>query len=270
MTAWPPHRIHRLSRHAAAAARARRRRTRRWRRSPGSASAARPRCWCARPMPTISAHFLRALPRDMPVHVIGACSNLIIRDGGLPGVTIRLARGFRRDRGWKRDGVDRRRRRAGCDGGGTCRRGGADRAGVPVRHSRHDRRRGGDERRRLWRRRRRRASTGPRSSRASGERRRLAAADLAFAYRHAASAARRGRDARRGCARGPARRRRSRRAWRRSARRARRRSRCARAPAVPRSATRPRHEGVGADRRRRLPRPDPRRRAWSRRSTAIS
>src|SRR5208337_3341224 len=28
------------------------------------------------------------------MHVLGACSNLIIRDGGLPGVTIRLARGF--------------------------------------------------------------------------------------------------------------------------------------------------------------------------------
>jgi UDP-N-acetylmuramate dehydrogenase len=37
---------------------------------------------------------LRALPPDIPVHVIGACSNLIIRDGGLPGVVIRLARGF--------------------------------------------------------------------------------------------------------------------------------------------------------------------------------
>jgi UDP-N-acetylmuramate dehydrogenase len=40
------------------------------------------------------AEFLRALPHEIPVHVIGACSNLIIRDGGLPGVTIRLARGF--------------------------------------------------------------------------------------------------------------------------------------------------------------------------------
>jgi UDP-N-acetylmuramate dehydrogenase len=40
------------------------------------------------------AAFLRALPLDIPVHVIGACSNLIIRDGGLPGVVIRLARGF--------------------------------------------------------------------------------------------------------------------------------------------------------------------------------
>jgi UDP-N-acetylmuramate dehydrogenase len=28
------------------------------------------------------------------MHVLGACSNLIVRDGGLPGVTIRLARGF--------------------------------------------------------------------------------------------------------------------------------------------------------------------------------
>jgi UDP-N-acetylmuramate dehydrogenase len=40
------------------------------------------------------AAFLHALPHHVPVHVIGACSNLIIRDGGLPGVTIRLARGF--------------------------------------------------------------------------------------------------------------------------------------------------------------------------------
>jgi len=40
------------------------------------------------------SEFLRALPHTVPVHVIGACSNLIIRDGGLPGVTIRLARGF--------------------------------------------------------------------------------------------------------------------------------------------------------------------------------
>ena len=38
--------------------------------------------------------FLLALPHDMPVTVIGAASNLIVRDGGIPGVTIRLARGF--------------------------------------------------------------------------------------------------------------------------------------------------------------------------------
>jgi UDP-N-acetylmuramate dehydrogenase len=40
------------------------------------------------------AQFLHALPPDIPVHAIGACSNLIIRDGGLPGVVIRLVRGF--------------------------------------------------------------------------------------------------------------------------------------------------------------------------------
>jgi UDP-N-acetylmuramate dehydrogenase len=40
------------------------------------------------------AGFLRALPPDLPVQAIGACSNLIVRDGGLPGVTVRLARGF--------------------------------------------------------------------------------------------------------------------------------------------------------------------------------
>jgi UDP-N-acetylmuramate dehydrogenase len=40
------------------------------------------------------AQFLRNLPHTVPVQVIGACSNIVIRDGGLPGVTIRLARGF--------------------------------------------------------------------------------------------------------------------------------------------------------------------------------
>ena len=40
------------------------------------------------------AYVLRNLPADMPVNVIGAGSNLIVRDGGVPGVTIRLGRGF--------------------------------------------------------------------------------------------------------------------------------------------------------------------------------
>ena len=40
------------------------------------------------------ASFMRALPALIPVHVIGAASNLIVRDGGLGGVTIRLGRGF--------------------------------------------------------------------------------------------------------------------------------------------------------------------------------
>lgn len=37
---------------------------------------------------------LAALPPEVSVTVIGAASNLIIRDGGIPGVTVRLARGF--------------------------------------------------------------------------------------------------------------------------------------------------------------------------------
>src|SRR3974390_2684313 len=41
------------------------------------------------------AYFLKHLPADIPVHVVGVGSNLIVRDGGLPGVVIRLApRGF--------------------------------------------------------------------------------------------------------------------------------------------------------------------------------
>jgi UDP-N-acetylmuramate dehydrogenase len=38
--------------------------------------------------------FLRELPLEMPVTVIGAASNLIVRDGGINGVVIKLARGF--------------------------------------------------------------------------------------------------------------------------------------------------------------------------------
>jgi UDP-N-acetylmuramate dehydrogenase len=40
------------------------------------------------------AYFLRNLPADIPVVVIGLGSNLIVRDGGVPGVVIRLGRGF--------------------------------------------------------------------------------------------------------------------------------------------------------------------------------
>lgn len=38
--------------------------------------------------------FLRHLPLEMPITTIGAASNLIVRDGGINGVVIRLARGF--------------------------------------------------------------------------------------------------------------------------------------------------------------------------------
>ena len=38
--------------------------------------------------------FLSALPGDIPVTVIGVGSNLLVRDGGIRGITVRLGRGF--------------------------------------------------------------------------------------------------------------------------------------------------------------------------------
>jgi UDP-N-acetylmuramate dehydrogenase len=40
------------------------------------------------------AYFLSRCPLDIPVTAIGVGSNLLVRDGGVPGVVIRLARGF--------------------------------------------------------------------------------------------------------------------------------------------------------------------------------
>src|SRR6202000_1104445 len=41
------------------------------------------------------AYFLKHLPAELPVTVVGVGSNLIVRDGGLPGVVVRLSpRGF--------------------------------------------------------------------------------------------------------------------------------------------------------------------------------
>ncbi len=40
------------------------------------------------------ADFLKHTPRDINVYVIGVGSNLLVRDGGMPGVVIRLGRGF--------------------------------------------------------------------------------------------------------------------------------------------------------------------------------
>ena len=40
------------------------------------------------------AYFLGHLPSEIPVTVVGLGSNLIVRDGGVPGVVIRLGRGF--------------------------------------------------------------------------------------------------------------------------------------------------------------------------------
>jgi UDP-N-acetylmuramate dehydrogenase len=55
------------------------------------------------------AYFLKHTPVDLPVTVIGLGSNLLVRDGGIPGIVIRLGRGF--------GGIeieDGHRLRAGC------------------------------------------------------------------------------------------------------------------------------------------------------------
>jgi UDP-N-acetylmuramate dehydrogenase len=40
------------------------------------------------------AYFRSRFPSDIPITVIGLGSNLIVRDGGVPGVVVRLGRGF--------------------------------------------------------------------------------------------------------------------------------------------------------------------------------
>ncbi|MFN7113778.1 MAG: UDP-N-acetylmuramate dehydrogenase [Alphaproteobacteria bacterium] len=40
------------------------------------------------------ADFIRSCPADVPVTVLGVASNLIVRDGGIPGVVIRMGREF--------------------------------------------------------------------------------------------------------------------------------------------------------------------------------
>src|SRR5947208_15477385 len=40
------------------------------------------------------ACLLAGLPAEIPVTVVGLGSNLIVRDGGVPGVVVRLGRGF--------------------------------------------------------------------------------------------------------------------------------------------------------------------------------
>ncbi|GGE13807.1 UDP-N-acetylenolpyruvoylglucosamine reductase [Polymorphobacter glacialis] len=53
--------------------------------------------YLARPKdPADLAQFLAALPPKTPVFPVGVGSNLIVRDGGLPGVTIRLPKSFAR------------------------------------------------------------------------------------------------------------------------------------------------------------------------------
>lgn len=40
------------------------------------------------------ANFLRQIPKDIPVTTLGVGSNLLVREGGIPGVVIRLGKGF--------------------------------------------------------------------------------------------------------------------------------------------------------------------------------
>ena len=40
------------------------------------------------------SYFLKSMPDDVPLNVIGLGSNLLVRDGGVAGVVIRLGRGF--------------------------------------------------------------------------------------------------------------------------------------------------------------------------------
>jgi UDP-N-acetylmuramate dehydrogenase len=54
------------------------------------------------------SYFLAHLPADVPVTVIGLGSNLIVRDGGVPGAVVRLGRGF------NEIGIDGARIRAGA------------------------------------------------------------------------------------------------------------------------------------------------------------
>ena len=39
--------------------------------------------------------FLKNIDKSLPVFVLGACSNLIIRDGGIEGICIKLGKNFR-------------------------------------------------------------------------------------------------------------------------------------------------------------------------------
>ncbi len=83
--------------------------------------------------------------------VIGVGSNILVRDGGIPGVTVRLGRGLA-SIAIERAGGTRRRRSARPHRRIRRCRGGYRRPGVPVRNSRDDRRQFADECRCLWQR----------------------------------------------------------------------------------------------------------------------
>ena len=107
------------------------------------------RCCSCRRTKADLAYFLAHLPAEIPVTVVGLGSNLIVRDGGVPGVVIRLGRGFTEIK------VEGARIRAGTAVPDVRVARAAQEAGLRgarlhARHSRRDRRRAAHERRRLW------------------------------------------------------------------------------------------------------------------------
>jgi len=89
------------------------------------------------------ARFLAETPRDIPVQVLGAGSNTLVRDGGLPGVTVRLTPAFGQITA---DGLRLRAGGgAGQVGGESGGQGGHCGAGIFRRRARHDWRRAAHE-----------------------------------------------------------------------------------------------------------------------------
>jgi UDP-N-acetylmuramate dehydrogenase len=95
------------------------------------------------------ADFLKALDRAVPVMVLGVGSNVIVRDGGVEGVVIRLA--GRPFAGITTDGDTITAGAGALDAmvAKASARAGTGRAGILCGHSGHDRRRPDDERRLL-------------------------------------------------------------------------------------------------------------------------
>jgi UDP-N-acetylmuramate dehydrogenase len=96
------------------------------------------------------ADFLKALDPAVPVLAIGVGSNLLVRDGGVEGVMIRLGKGFNTVEALGDNRIKAGSGRAGRHPGPQGGRGRHRGAGVLCRHPRHDRRRGDHERRLLW------------------------------------------------------------------------------------------------------------------------
>ena len=118
--------------------------------SPGSGPAARRKSSIRPPTRPTSLISCKRTPADIPVTVIGLGSNLLVRDGGIAGVVIRLGRGFGEIKIEEGLAAPRRRRRARCEGGarrGRCRH---RRPLLLSRHPRLRRRRAAHEWRRAW------------------------------------------------------------------------------------------------------------------------